>query len=154
VQIGTDIKLLLPGVRALPMIKIMVSERTSRLFHATVILATCGLVYSWGVCPGGCLEENYWYAVAHSTTGHNHEQHHCPWDDSSHECGCDFLEDIPLSTQARDLVAAPEVDWFVPAVFLLGVNLSATAEKNIAFDLSKQRLPQVSLRAHAQLFRC
>jgi len=125
---------------------------TTHLRMFVVCSAILALVYSLGVCPGGCLESNQWYALAHEVFEHDHEQPECPLHDHG-DCDCEEAE-------ITAIVAAHWEQPDVTSVWIVGLFVSPL-ERPLGLHV-RPAYSQIehpialapSLRAHCQLFRC
>lgn len=136
--------------------KRMLSTRSIRFRRSTVVLAILGLVYSYGVCPGGCLEENQWYAAVHCLFEHDDHLPGCAHEsDPGEHCDCDQEADSALLVNSRSIDAdVVHVSQFVFNIATITVPFDSGLS---AFPHRSERRtgpPMATLRAQCQLFRC
>ncbi|QDU73333.1 hypothetical protein Pan97_03030 [Bremerella volcania] len=134
----------------------MFSPASIRFRTGTVALAILSMVYSYGVCPGGCLEENQWYAALHHLVEHDHEMPSCAHEhDPTEHCNCDLSADTPLLVSSRtvDDDGAPFIAW-LPILDLPTSTFTIVVSGNIFQVEHGAGPPTTTLRAQSQLFRC
>ncbi|MBA2113235.1 hypothetical protein HOV93_03840 [Planctomycetes bacterium FF15] len=122
----------------------------------TVALAILSMVYSYGVCPGGCLEENQWYAAMHHLTEHDQEMPSCAHEHTPEEhCDCDQEDDSALLVSARTVDSdASQVMAWLPSLDQTGSSFTLTFSRDISQSPCDSGPPTRTLRAQSQLFRC
>ncbi|MEW4565179.1 hypothetical protein AB1K70_21830 [Bremerella sp. JC770] len=123
----------------------------------TVVLAILSMVYSYGVCPGGCLEENQWYAAMHHLVEHDHEMPECAHEHAPDEhCDCQQKADTALLVSSRtiDNDASQVIHW-LPAIDLSSETFAVVvAYRDVSQFQHGAGPPTTTLRAQSQLFRC
>lgn len=122
----------------------------------TVALAILSMVYSYGVCPGGCLEENQWYAALHHMVEHDQEMPGCAHEhDPTEHCNCDLQPDTALLVSSRtvDNDGARATAW-LPILNLQSSTFTIIVSRDIFQVEHGAGPPTTTLRAHSQLFRC
>ncbi|MHC2068572.1 hypothetical protein ACYFX5_13995 [Bremerella sp. T1] len=119
-------------------------------------MAILSLVYSYGVCPGGCLEENQWYAAVHDLVEHCQALPECAHEHAPDEhCDCDQKADTPLLVSARTVDNdAPQAIAWVPNIDVQELLTASTFSTEAIHMIQRAGPPSRTLRAQSQLFRC
>jgi len=135
----------------------MVTTASIRFRTAVVVLAILSMVYSYGVCPGGCLEENQWYAAMHHLVEHSQDLPSCAHEHAPAEhCDCDQEADSALlvSSRAVDGDTSQVTAWLPSLDLAAGSFTLASPSRDTLDSLHGAGPPSTTLRAQAQLFRC
>lgn len=127
-----------------------------RFRAVTVALAILSMVYSYGVCPGGCLEENQWYAAMHHLVEHDHEMPSCAHEhDPTEHHECDQEGDTPLLVSLRTIDCdTTQVTAWLPVLDLSSSTFAMVVARDTMHAIHGSGPPTTTLRAQSQLFRC
>ncbi|MFN3153155.1 hypothetical protein [Bremerella sp.] len=122
----------------------------------TVALAILSMVYSYGVCPGGCLEENQWYAAMHHLVDHDQDMPSCAHEHAPDEhCDCDQEAESALLVSSLTIDSDnSQVTAWLPNLDRPSSTLAVAVSRD-SFHIERGAgPPTTTLRAHSQLFRC